>query len=240
MASTRPNWALNFPSGPTYHEKWISFDSDIDVSKFNWTIIGGVGAEQCGWQGSIEIQDELHGSLKLTNDANDNDSIIGQLRYETIKFSGLGKTHWIVGRMKVSDATQSDFMFGVWKRDTVPLGGTDGASDGIWFRKDDGDAYIDSVRAYNAATFPDDYSQDTAIGTMTTSYITYAIRVITDATTTGTATIQFYLDGNVAGSAISTTNLVADEELALGFGIMNGEAAAKTLTVESVGYLIER
>jgi len=239
MASTRPNWALNLPSGPTWYERWWDFDSEHDIADFAWTVIGGDGAEQCAWLGSIALNDEAFGAVLLTNDDNDNDSIIGQLKVESLKFA-LGKTYYLSARLKLGDATQCDAMFGAWIRDTVPLGGTDGASDGVWFRKDDGDTNWDAVRAYNAATFPDDYTQENGVATADTSYVILTIRIVMDANTAGKGTITYYTDGTSRHTAGPTATIVHDEELALGFGIMNGEAAAKTLTVDAVGYIAER
>jgi hypothetical protein len=240
MASTRPAWALNLPSGPSWYEKWWDFDSELDLADFAWTIIGGDGTEQCAWKGSIVISDEAFGSVVLTTDDHDNDSIIGQAKYETLKLA-LGKTYYIVGRLKGGDATQQDDLFGAWKRDTVPLGGSDGFSDGAAFRKDDGDTNWDAIRAYNASTFPDDYAQENGIYTeVADTYKVLTIKIVMDANTAGVGTIQYYVDGVDKHRAGPSAVIVHDEELAIGFGVMAGEAAAKTLTIDGVGILAER
>jgi len=239
MASTRPAWALNLPSGPSWYEKWWDFDSEQDLSDFAWTVVGGDGTEQCAWKGSISLSDEAFGSVVLTTDDHDNDSIIGQLKFETLKFA-LGKTYYLIARLKPGDATQQDVLFGAWIRDTVPLGGSDGFSDGVAFRKDDGDTNWDAIRAYNASTFPDDYTQENAVATATTSYVVLVMRIVMDANTAGVGTITYHVDGVSKHTAGPTATIVHDEELALGFGVMAGEAAAKTLTIDGVGILAER
>ena len=241
MASTRPNWALNLPSGPTWYEKWWDFDSEQDIADFAWTVIGGDGAEQCGFKGSVALSDGRNGEVLLTNDDQDNDSIIGQLKAETIRFNSLGKTTYLVARLKVSDDDQNDWLFGAWKRDTVPLGGSDGFSDGIAFRKDDGDDDLDAMRAFNAATFPDDYSQEQNVYTVVAdTYMILTIRVVMDANTAAVGRVDYYVDNVVKSSTTASASIVNDEELALGFGIMNGEAVAKTMTIDAVGILQER
>jgi len=45
---------------------------------------------------------------------------------------------------------------------------------------------------------------------------------------------------NVLAGTVVSTNAPDDEELALSFGIQNGAAAAKTLTVDYVGAYKER
>jgi hypothetical protein len=68
------------------------------------------------------------------------------------------------------------------------------------------------------------------------------IKVVTDANTLGVGTAQFYIDGVIGATLGGPTNvyIAHDEELAIGFGIQNGEAVAKTMTVEAVGYICER
>ena len=241
MASTRPYWAINLPSGPSWHEQWWDFNSDLELGDFAIDVIGGVGAEQCGWKGSVVISDGRLGELLITNDSQDNASTIVQAIKENIRFNSLGKTTYLIARLKVSDDDQIDWMFGAWKRDTVPLGGTDGASDGIWFRKDDGDDNLDAVRAYNAATFPDDYSQENDIYTVVAdTYMILTIRVVMDANTAAIGTVNFYVDNVIKYTTTAGSSIVPDEELAIGVGVMNGEAVAKTMTIDGMGILQER
>jgi hypothetical protein len=51
--------------------------------------------------------------------------------------------------------------------------------------------------------------------------------------------VSYYVDDVLKGSA-AVTNLVDDEELAVSFGIQNGEGAAKTMTVDYVYVCKER
>lgn len=230
---TTPWFARNLPNGPDGYGKFVDFDEDSDIDKFELTTIDSLDA-------TVAISDAHGGELLVTTGAADDDSCEFQWKAESLKLEGLGKTYWVFGRFKTGEATQSDLRFGLMITDTtfLPGAGTAGASDGVWFGKDDGDTNWDAVYAKDASTFPDDYSKNNGVGTLDTSYHEYAIRIVTNAVTQGTATITYYIDGTPV-SAPSTTTLPYDEELALSFGIQNGSAAAKTLTVDYVGYWVD-
>ena len=50
----------------------------------------------------------------------------------------------------------------------------------------------------------------------------------------------YYSINNAEPVAVANTNLVTDEELTVSFGIQNGEAAAKTMTIDYVVAAVER
>lgn len=238
MASTRPNWALNLPSGPTWHEQWWDFNSPQDLADFAIDVVGGDGSEQAAWKGSVVVQDARTGELLITNDDNDDDSTVIQALAESIRFNSLGKTVYLVFRLKLSDATQKDFIAGAWKRSTTPF---TLISDGVFFTSDDGDDNLDVARAFNAATRPDDYSQENDVYTLVDdTYMILTIRVIMDANTTGVGSITYYVDNVAKHTAGPSASIVHDEELAVGVALRNGAAAAKTMTIDTIGVLQER
>ena len=55
----------------------------------------------------------------------------------------------------------------------------------------------------------------------------------------GKSAIEYYVDDVKLGTSV-TTNLPDDEELAVSFGIQNGAAAAKTMTVDYIFVSQER
>lgn len=222
-----PYWARNLPAGPSGYGRMLEFDSPLDIEELDLTAV-----DDTGIAATAAIADELGGVLLLTNGAADNDSWEAQWRAETIDLNALGKTVWIFGRFKLSEATQSDFFFGAAIRDTTFIAGV---SDGYFFRKDNGDTNTDIVIAKDASTFPDDYTQTNAVATMDTDWHEYAIRVQTDATTLGTATFTYYVDGTPVGGAIQTTSAPCDEVLALSFGLQNGSAASRNLRCDYIG-----
>jgi hypothetical protein len=165
------------------------------------------------------------GQLLLTNAAGDNDLDFLQLKGESFKLSS-SKRAFFEARFKVSDATQSDVVMGLQITDTTPLA----VSDGVYFLKDDGDTNLDFHIEKN--------------GTDTT---TSAVTTLADDTF---VTVGFFIDPSTSqvsyfiGSAepvgVVNTNLPDDEELTVSFGIQNGEAAAKTMTIDYINVICER
>lgn len=168
------------------------------------------------------------GLLLLTNTAADNDNNFLQKTPAAFAMTAAKKA-WFSCRFKVSDATQSDVQLGIIIVDTTPLD----ATDGIYFIKNDDAATIDIVVRKNATTGS---NSKTAIATLVTdTYIT----------------LQWYYDGNgrvfygVNGVLIgsldaSSTYLPDATNLTMSFGIQNGEAVAKTMTVDYVFAAFER
>lgn len=221
--STTPWFAQNLPSGPDGYGFIIDFDDEGDLSKFEVTVVDG---NLTGLWDAV-ISDASTGEALFTNGAADDDSQEYQLKKEILSLNALSRTIWIFARAKISDATQEDFAFGLAARDTTFITATD---NGLLFRKTDGSTNIDlEVRASGATS-----GSSAAAGTMTTAYREYAIRIVTDANTLGTGVTTFYIDGTPVGSAINTAALPTTE-MALSFGFRNGEAVAKTLTMDSIG-----
>lgn len=192
----------------------------------DWTITtteGGSG------DATEALTDADGGVLLITNDDADNDNDFFNKVGESFLMEA-GKKAYFKARLKVSDATQSDFVMGLQITDTSPLAVTDG----IYFQKDDGDANLDfhvtkdstSTSASAITTVSDD------------TYITVAFfyngvdEVVYAASTSST-------NPTILGK-LATTNLPDDEELTISFGIQNGEAAAKTMSVDYIYAAKER
>lgn len=169
------------------------------------------------------------GVLLLTNSAADDDLNALQKVGESFKFE-TGKKLFFKARFAVSDATQSDFVVGLQITDTTPLAVTDG----VYFRKDDGDANLDFVVVKDSTA-----STATAIASVVAAtYITVGFyyngvdEVVYAASTNS-------LNPTVLGK-LGIDNLPDDEELTISFAIQNGEAVAKTLSVDYVFAAKER
>jgi hypothetical protein len=169
------------------------------------------------------------GVLLLTNSAADNDLNALQKVGESFKFES-GKKLFFKARFAVSDAIQSDLVIGLQITDTTPLA----VSDGVYFRKDAGDASLDFV-----------VSKDSTVSTAS------AIATLSD---NEYITVGFYYNGSdeilyaasvnsnnptVLGK-LAITNLPDDEELTVSFAIQNGEAVAKTLSLDYILVAKER
>lgn len=217
MASTKPTGQLIIPDPTSVH---MFFDDFNSYTAGDWTVT----TTEAGAGSATEvIQDESGGVLKLTNAANDNDCDYLQLVKETFVLVA-GKKAWMKARLKVSDATESDFIIGITDRDTTPLG----ASDGIFFQKDDGDTNLDFHVAKTGTT-----TSATAIATIADD--TYVnVGVYYD----GGSVISYYID-DVKIGAVAATNLPA-MELCVTMGIRNGAAAVKSMSIDYVFVCKER
>jgi hypothetical protein len=201
-----------------------TFFSDFDeYHAVNWTVT----ETQAGATQALTNVDG--GVLLLTNSAADDDLIALQKVGESFKFEA-GKKLFFKARFAVSDATQSDFVIGLQITDTTPLAVTDG----VYFRKDDGDANLDFVVIKDSTA-----STATAIATVVAAtYITVGFyyngvdEVVYAASTNS-------LNPTVLGK-LAITNLPNDEELTVSFAIQNGEAVAKTMSVDYILVAKER
>lgn len=209
------------PGAPwLWHTYFNDFDSMAEIvaagtDSDSWDVHlteGGAG------EAAIALADGDGGLLLLTNDDADNDAIFLQKKGESFLYVA-GAPMIFSMRLKVSDATQSDFVAGLMITDTTPLDITDG----IFFRKDDGDALLDfAVEKNNTAT--------TATGIHTVVADTFlSIAFFYD----GRSKVRYGVNGVELGS-LALTNAPDDEELAISFGIQNGEAVAKTMTVDYI------
>lgn len=206
---------------PTQNHTW--FDDFDQYVAADWTITEtGVGTRAVG--------NLANGILVVTNAAADNDANFLQWSgntsgstVETWKFTS-GKELWFKTRFKISDATQSDFVIGLQITDTTPLAVTDG----VYFQKDDGSATLNMLVTKNS-----------------TSTTTAATTIVSDTYVSvgfyyngGNAIDVYVNDVRVASSV--TTNLPDDEELTISFGIQNGEAVAKILSLDYIFVSQER
>lgn len=195
----------------------------------DWTITAiGTGAVAA-------VADEPFGAIAATNSAADNDGLNVQLDEETFTPTS-GKKMWFKARFKVSDATQSDFMIGLAVLDTTLLGSTagDGVTDGIFFAKEDGDTNLDFHVQKDTTT---GQKSTSAIATVDTSYMTVGFEF------DGARYVKVFVD-DVHKSTVDLSSTLAtylpNTPLAVSFAILNGEAVAKSMTVDYIFAAIER
>lgn len=202
------------------HTYFTDFD---EYHAVNWTVT----ETQAGATQALANVDG--GVLLLTNSAADNDLNALQKIGESFKFEA-GKKLFFKARFAVSDATQSDFVVGLQITDTTPLAVTDG----VYFRKDDGDANLDFVVIKDSTASTADAIATVANATYLTVgfYYNGADEVVYAASTNSN-------NPTVLGK-LPIANLPDDEELTISFGIQNGEAVAKTMSVDYVFAAKER
>ena len=218
--------ALGMFGLPDPTEWHVYFNDFLTYVAGEWTVTE-VGV------GSRALTDINGGALLVTNAAADNDRNELQKVGESFLLAA-GKRAFFKARFKVSDATQSDFLIGLAVLDTTLQGAVDGAgvTDGIFFNKDDGDALLDFNVQKDATT-----GQTRAAGVAT---------VVADTFLTvawafdGVSEVKYYVDGAQKGTLDGTSTYLPDTELTVSFALMNGEAVAKTMTLDYIFAAIER
>jgi hypothetical protein len=206
---------LGQPAATIFHTYFEDFDY---YTAGDWTVTEtDAGATQA-------LTDGDGGLLLITNTAADNDLVSLQKKGESFRFES-GKALFFEARFKVSDATQSDVVIGLQITDTTPLDVTDG----VFFIKADGAATVNFlVEKNNTATTA------SSIATMANdTYIRLGFYY------DGSSAVQYFVNGTYTGSSV-TTNLPDDEDMTVTIAIQNGEAAAKTMTVDYIYVAKER
>ena len=171
------------------------------------------------------LDKDSSGLLLLTNAAGDNDLDFLQLVKEGFKYEA-GKQLAFNIRFKTSDATQTDIVAGLQLTDTTPLDVTDG----VFFLKEDGSTSISFIvekdSTQSTLTLPNALADDTF---MTLGFVFDP----------KDQKFHVFQDNVLAGTVVNT-NAPDDEELTVSFGVQNGEAVAKTMTIDYVGAMKER
>lgn len=216
VAGSETLGSLVFPD-PTRCHTW--FDDFDDYTAAEWTITEtGTGTRAVG---------NLDGGvLVVTNAAADDDRNFLQWSgntnastVETFKWEA-AKSMWFKARLKISDATESDLVIGLQITDTTPLDVTDG----LFFIKGDGSTTL-TFRAEK-----NDTASTVTAGTLANdTYFTCGF--FWDA---AVGALNVYFNDARVGTITSVTNIVDDEELTISFGIQNGEAVAKVLSLDYI------
>lgn len=162
------------------------------------------------------------GTLVLTTLATENDAASLQSVGEVFTVAS-GKQMYFESRMKIGDATQSDFVMGLQVRDTTPLA----VSDGVYFQKDDGDALLDF------------HSMSGSVDTTTSGVYT----VVDDTYLKvswfydGVSTFTYAVDDVIKGTLTATPSTT---EMTVSFAVHAGSAAADVMTVDYISVWRER
>lgn len=201
---------------PTKVHMWFD-DFDAYVSG-NWTVTETQAGATQG------IVDGDGGILALVNSAANDDVTQIQWAKETFRLASSKRT-WIKARFKVSNATESDVLVGLYITDTAPVASK--PSDGFYFQKLDGSTSLTFEIGKNST-----YTS-TTVGTMADD--TY---VEVGAYLDGTKVDLFFNGVRVASSAI--TNLCDDEDLAVSLAVQNGDGNARTLSADYILVAKER
>lgn len=213
------NGAMPFPDPTTYHTYFNDFDQYVAA---DWTVT----ETQAGATQALTAGDG--GLMLLTNSAADND--VNQIQKAPSSFLlSSTKKAFFACRFKVSDATQSDLIVGLVVANTDPINTP--PTDGIYFLKSDGAATVDAICRKNTTT--GSVSQASAATMVTDTFI------ILSWYYDGAGTLYVGVDGTQK-YAISVASYFPDTTLAPMLCLQNGEAVAKTMTIDYVFAAAER
>jgi hypothetical protein len=206
------------PDPTLFHEYFNDFDT---YTAGDWTVTEtSASATQALTAGD-------GGLLLITNTAADDDLVALQKNPAAFTFTA-GKKTFFRCRFKVSDATQSDVVFGLQVVDATPLDVTDG----IYFLKADGAATVNFVCRKNAST-----GSTTASAVATMANDTFIeLGFYYD----GQSSVAYEVNGSVLGSLDASSAFLPDTTCTVSFALQNGEAVAKTMTVDYVYVAKER
>lgn len=214
-----PVSAVTFKS-PFSDVSFVKYESDfVTYVPTEWTITE-VGS------GTRALTDAIGGQLLVTNAAADNDRNwfqLGSTNGESFAFQA-GKKLWFDARFKV-DNVLADTLIGLYVTDTDPEGGV---ASGVYFRR------------LTTATALDLIVENATTETVVTTGITMANDTFVN--------VGFYYDGarlfvtrnrRILAEVTTLTNLTSTE-LRLSFGVQNGTAAARSMTIDWIAAACER
>lgn len=199
----------NYPEPDPTH----LFKVDLDFGTYvagDWTVTEtDAGATEA-------LTDAANGRLLITNTAADDDRVTMQYGAESF-LPATNRTIWFEAILQVSTATQVDWLIGLVVTDTTPLAN----SDGIYFRKDDGDTNIDfETNASSSA------STAAAIATsVAATDIKLGFRV------TGTSLVEYFVNGLKVGE---NTTTIPTTEMRVTFHLQNGDGNARTASIDKI------
>lgn len=207
--------------------QWHTYFNDFDTyAAGDWTITA-IGT------GTSALTDIDGGALLVTNSALDNDGRQHQKVGESFLLTA-GKKTVFKSRFKLSDVVQSDLLIGLAVTDTTLLGATlgTGVTDGVFFTKDDGVATVNMYCQKDATT---GQNGDLAITTLVNDTF-----VVMSWYYDGIDRIEYAVNDVVLGTVDASSTYLPDTELTVSFALLNGEAAAKTMTLDYILVAQER
>lgn len=204
-----------FPDPSFWHVYFDDFDTFTAAQWTITTVEAGAGSA------TEALTDADGGVLLITNDAADNDADFFQKVGESFLMEA-GKRAVFKARFRTNDAVQSDIVIGLQVTDTTPLDVTDG----IYF-----------LKAYGVATFDLICRKDASAGSTAATAVATAAN---DAWLTlgwfydGKGNIAVFVNDAQVATLAATSAFLPDTELTVSFGIQNGEAVAKTLSLDYI------
>ena len=206
------------PDPTLFHQYFQDFDTYVAA---DWTVTEtDAAATQALTAGD-------GGLLLVTNTAADNDLVALQKNPAAWTFTA-GKKTFFRCRFKVSNATESDLVFGLQIVDATPLDVTDG----VYFLKADNSTNVAIIARKNATT-----GSTTAAAIATLANDTF---IELGWCYDGESTIAYEVNGTVLGSLDGSSSYLPDANCTVSFALQNGNAVARTMTVDYIFVAKER
>lgn len=188
-----------------------------DYNANDWTITRTNGAATL----ALAASSPCVGGVLLITDTNADDDAVSIQKLGHSFVPTAGSRIWFEIMFQASEATQIDLLAGLVVTDTSPLSNTDG----VYFRKDDGDTAIDFET--NASSVA---STETAIGTFSANtYFKLGFKI------TGTSLVEYYINNVKQGEFTSSIPTVP---LRVTFHMQDGDTgAALGALTSSIDYI---
>jgi len=201
------------PNPLQYHEYYQDFDT---YAAADWTVT----ETQAGATQALTAGDG--GLILLTNSAADDD--VNQIQKLPVNFlMEATKELYFAARFAISDVVESDAFIGLQVANTD---GSGAVTDGLYFLKADGDASLLVRLRKNTTTG--------ATQADTTIDLVNATQIVVAAYYDGIDRLYYAVNGAVLGYLDASAAFLPDTALAPIAGVKNGEAVAKTMTVDYI------
>lgn len=219
ITNARPNTTLAY-MGQLDPTRFNTFFDDFHTYNATDWVVTAVGT------GTTALTPGDGGLLLVTTSAAAPDSRSAQLSVATFTFTA-GRRMFFEAGVTLSNATLTVLQLGLVITDTTP---TD-ATDGIYFLKPAGTANIGAFVRRDAAA---GNQQNLNIAQATTNFMVFGFEY------DGKETVTFFINDVVVGSLPCTATNSPDAPLAVTFHIGNGDAVARTLTLDYIFAAKER
>ncbi len=213
VTNARPNTSLAYMGQPDPTKFNTYFDDFNTFLASDW-VITAIGI------GTTALTAGDGGLLLVTTSAAAPDSRSHQLAVATFTFTA-GKRMFFKAAGTLSNATLSVLQLGLVVTATTP---TD-ATDGIYFLKPAG---TDNIGAFVRRDATTGNLSNTAIAVATTAYTSYGFEY------DGKETVTFFINDVAVGSLPCTSVNSPDATLAVSFHLGNGDAVARTFSLDYI------
>lgn len=184
----------------------------------DWSVVKDTGA-------TVEIASDSVGGVMAITSATNTDNDGGSIQSHEIFKPTANKHIWAETRVKLNEATESDFYFGLTEAFATNPEAVLTAAERIGFQKDDGSANILCKTEADTTETSTDSGQDMSDDT----WVKLGLSV------EGTSAVRFYVNDSLV--ATHTANINSDENMCVGVFSRSGDTTTTNMTT-SVDYVV--